>query len=587
MQRTLPECVRSCLGLCLLTMCGWSCAGLMPGRCSELGAGYDPFEAPATLGTDVAGPDLLWQSTIKGYLSDSTGLPRTTARKAPAKPVVEQPVVIADKPPVTDQPVVTKEVGPEKPATTPSPFRKWITPRAGSTVSPAVPADRTGSAAAPLVAPDRTPDGPALTPPVQEDSVPEVARRTMPQRTYNRTRTSQTAQPQNASQNQRQVKPAPQTTGNTSKSEQEATPLELAPITPAAPESQQGETELPPLNRNQQAMRSLVRRVLNYYYDHPMNTRDRSPWEVMHVALSYESKSRLLVGGPTGKPVSAAGWLCYNQPCRNMRLMYVDDEGELQVRSAPAFQGHEGQLLAMLAQAKISSDYPMLVDGRDLTVKDLIRAEMRTCYPRTELTFKLIGLMYYLDSETTWVNDQGQDWSIRKLITEEMRQPIRGATCGGSHRLSGLTLAYKTREARGEPMDGEFLAAQRFVAQYQQQAFRLQNPDGSFSTNWFQGKENRDDLDRQLRTTGHVLEWLLYSATDRELNSPRTTKAVYFLANLLWTNRYRDWDSGILGHSLHSLVLYDRLKFSMYDAPGEDTPVAVRNTSPGGRRSSR
>ena len=252
-------------------------------------------------------------------------------------------------------------------------------------------------------------------------------------------------------------------------------------------------------------MRENVRRVLRYYYDHPMNTRDRSPWEMMHAALTYEVHSRVLQGGPQGKPVSAVGWLCFNQSCRRMKLMYIDDEGELNVRVGPALQGHRGQLLAILAQGKVSSEYPMLVDGHELKIKDLIKVEMETCYPRTELTFKLIGLMHYLDSETKWVNDQGMQWNMRKLVSEELAQPIRGAACGGTHRLSGLTLAYKTRQARGEPVDGEYAQAQRFVAQHQLYTFRTQNSDGSFSTNWFQGREDENDIDRKLKTTGHML----------------------------------------------------------------------------------
>lgn len=359
-----------------------------------------------------------------------------------------------------------------------------------------------------------------------------------------------------------------------SKKNDDETEAELIPV------------KLKPLTNSQKVMRENVRRVLKYYYDRPMNTRDRSPWEMMHAALSYEVHSRVLQGGPQGKPVSAVGWLCFNQSCRRMKLMYIDDEGDLNVRVGPALQGHRGQLLAILAQAKVSSEYPMLVDGHELKIKDLIKEEMETCYPRTELTFKLIGLMHYLDSETQWVNDQGMQWNMRKLVSEEIKQPIRGAACGGTHRLSGLTLAYKTRQARGESVDGEYAQAQRFVAQHQQYTFRTQNPDGSFSTNWFQGREDEKDIDRKLKTTGHMLEWLLYSSTDRELNSRNTTRAVYFLTNLMYQNRYRDWESGPLGHAIHALVVYDRLMFSKYDTPG-DMPMAIRDTTASGSRGTR
>ncbi len=345
---------------------------------------------------------------------------------------------------------------------------------------------------------------------------------------------------------------------------------EVAPVTPTPPAS-----KLPPLTRSQINLRKRVRSVLTHYYNRPLNTRDRSPWELMHAMLAFEAHSKVLQGGPNGKPITAVGWLCYNQACKRRTLMYVDDDGKLQVRVGPALQGHRGQLLAMLAQSRINENYPMLVEGNELKIADLIEMEKRTCYPRTELTFKLIALMHYLDSNETWLNDQGREWSIPQLISEELRQPVRGAACGGTHRLSGLTLAYKTREKRGEPVDGQYLKAKKFVSRYQQYAYRLQNRDGSFSTEWFRGPGNEDSLDRKLKTTGHILEWLLYAAGENELKHWRTTKAVNYLSNIMQRNRYKDWEAGPLGHAVHALLVYDRLVFSPYDEPGE-SPVATR-----------
>ena len=493
-----------------------------------------------------------------------------------------------------------------------SPFSKWIAPRSNeqrpapsqpaSSPPPSLEETRLKSVPTPqaTAAPDRTAEGPVFMAPGGRETVAqpeaeqprlEIARRTLPRsrsRNSNNRSVGEILNPDAITREESQS-PAAESTEFPSRDARELEEIEsnATPLSELLPKVGEPKTEpttepevevqLPPLTKSQLALRSHVRRVLKHYYDHPMNTRDRSPWELIHAALSYEIHSRVLQGGPDGKPVSAVGWLCFNQPCRKMKLMYVNDEGDLQVRVGPALQGHRGQLLAILAQSKVSSEYPMLVDGHEMKVKNLVRDEMATCYPRTELTFKLIGLMYYLDSNTQWVNDQGMAWDLRKLVSEEIRQPIRGAACGGTHRLSGLTLAYKTRQQRGEPVDGVYQQAQRFVAQHQLYAYRMQNPDGSFSTNWFQGRENKDDIDRKLKTTGHILEWLLYSATDRELKSPRTARAVYYLANLMYTNRYRDWEAGPLGHSLHALMLYDRMMFSQYDEPS-NVPVAIRDS---------
>jgi hypothetical protein len=355
-----------------------------------------------------------------------------------------------------------------------------------------------------------------------------------------------------------------------------ATPLNPdAYETPDAPGARSG--YLPPLTNNQRALRDKVRQVLKYYYDRPLNTGDRGPWEVMHCTLSFELYSRIRQGGPDGAPITAVGWLCFNQPCRNRTLMYLNEDGDLRVRVGPALQGHEGQLLAILAQARVREEYPIKVEGQDFTIADLIEVEKSTCYPKTELTFKLIGLQRYLDINARWVNDQGMTWDFPTLVREEMQQPVRTAACGGTHRISGLTLAVKKRRTSGLPVDGVYAEAAQFVANYQNYAYRLQNNDGSFSTEWFKGPGNEPDIDRRLKTTGHILEFLVYAADDAQLTNYRTVRAVNYLANIMWANRTREWEAGPLGHAIHSLVLYDRLAFAKYDAPSAGAPVATRN----------
>ncbi len=331
---------------------------------------------------------------------------------------------------------------------------------------------------------------------------------------------------------------------------------------------------LPPLTKNQILLRSKVRQVLKHYYNRPLSAADRSPWEVMHGMLSFEVHSRVLQGGPKSQPITAVGWLCFNQPCENRTLMYLNEDGDLRVKVGPALQGHHGQLLALLAQARVRSDYPMKVEGKDFTVADLIEVEKLTCYPKTELTFKLIGLQRYLDIEETWVNDQGMQWDFPKLIAEEMAQPVRTAACGGTHRLAGLALAVKKRKAAGLPIDGQYAAAQKFVAHYQNYAYRLQNSDGSFSTQWFNGSAADPDIDRRLKTTGHQLELLIYAGSEEQLHYYRTVRAVNYLANIMYANRTRDWEAGPLGHAIHALVLYDRLAFGPDDAVPDAGPMA-------------
>jgi hypothetical protein len=341
---------------------------------------------------------------------------------------------------------------------------------------------------------------------------------------------------------------------------------------PAAP-------PLPPLTQNQKNLRAKVRRVIKSYYTRPLNSRDNDPWELMHGMLAYGVKSQIRQGSPQGKTITLVGWMCYNRPSKGFTLLYMTPENELRAKQGVGLQGHMGQFLAMLAQCQVSPDYPIRVRNSEFTIKDLIEAEKETCYPKTELTFKLIALMHYLDSDDTWVNDQGQSWNIPRLIREELAQPIRGAACGGTHRLSGLSLAARTRVRRGEPLDGEYLRAAQFVEKYQNYAFQLQNRDGSLSTEWFRGRGDEDDTDRRVKTTGHILEWLCYSVEDKEVRSARMFRAANYLSSLLSSNFNHEWEVGPLGHAIHALRLYDERVFQPYDGQEEVAKKPARKSA--------
>ena len=328
-------------------------------------------------------------------------------------------------------------------------------------------------------------------------------------------------------------------------------------------------TDLPPLSRQMISLRSRVRTVLKGYYRKALASRENDPWEVMHGMLAYGVHSRIHEGNQNGQLITSVGWLCYNKPCKGQTLLYVTPSGELRAKYGVGLQGHLGQFLAMLAQCHVSPDYPIRVGDNQFTIADLIEAEKKTCYPKSELTFKLIALQHYADLDDKWVNDQGVEWDFPRLISEELAQPIRGAACGGTHRLSGLSLVVKARQARGEPLDGEYQKANEFVKKYQQYAFRLQNRDGSLSTSWFRGAGDEDDDDRRIKTTGHILEWLCYSLSDEQLREPHTVRAVTYLANLMYSNYDHEWEIGPRSHATHALLLYDQRVFQPYDKDGE------------------
>ena len=322
----------------------------------------------------------------------------------------------------------------------------------------------------------------------------------------------------------------------------------------------ESEQEVPLSPEMAQLKKRTQAALAHYYQNWTLNTRDHSPWEVMHAIVAYGVDTRLRRGGPGGEPMTAIGHLCFSGVCKNQPILTIR-KNELYALRGPGVQGHSGQFLAILAQSYLQRDYPLYVGGQKFTLEDLIAAEQKDCEAGTELTFKLISLMHYLPSDAKWTNFQGQEWSLERLIREEIVQPVRGAACGGTHRLMGLSYAVRKREQRGEPITGMYLEAQKYIDQYHNYTWSLQNPDGSFSTSWFVRKEARNDIDRRMQTTGHTLEWLAFSLSDEELRDPRMVKAVKYITDLLLNESVSEWEIGHLGHALHALQIYNERVF--------------------------
>ncbi len=332
------------------------------------------------------------------------------------------------------------------------------------------------------------------------------------------------------------------------------------------------------------ALCEKIRTVLARNYKRHQSARDNSPWEMMHAIIAYGVDTQIYKEGPGSETVNAIGYMCYNYPCRGQRMLYISG-GKVDASRGVGVQGHGGQFLAILAQSRVMSNYPMMVDGKQFTLEDLIEREKETCVSGEELTFKLIALSHFLDPDATWTTSNGQTWSIERLVREELRAPIRGAACGGTHRLMGYSYALKKRAQRGKPITGDFERAQIYLRDYHRYTFGLQNPDGSFSTAWFERKAADPSIDRRIKTSGHILEWITFSLSDDELRDPRMVNAVDYLATLMLANDGHSWEIGPLGHALHGLLLYENRVFKnvvpmrtapLADGQAEVTPLEAR-----------
>jgi hypothetical protein len=313
----------------------------------------------------------------------------------------------------------------------------------------------------------------------------------------------------------------------------------------------------PPRSQRLDRLRSRIAQTLAAYQRRPLNTAQHSPWEIMHGFIGFGIPTQIRVGGPGGQLANAIGWMNAGGRCRG-QVMLVAGENHPRALYGVGVQGHAAQYLAILAQCRVAANSPIALGGREFTVADLVEDEKLNCRPKTELTFALIGLAHYLQTDTVWQSRDGQTWSLERLMAEEIEQPIRTAPCGGTHRLFGLAYGCQRRLKAVGSLDGVYARADKYVREYQQFTMaRLQNRDGSFSTEWFKYPADReDDIDRKIQTTGHILEWLVASLDQERLYQPQVMAAAEFLATALARETSRAWKIGPLGHALHALNIY-------------------------------
>ncbi|MFM8413461.1 MAG: hypothetical protein ACKOCX_01920 [Planctomycetota bacterium] len=305
-------------------------------------------------------------------------------------------------------------------------------------------------------------------------------------------------------------------------------------------------------------LRRQIDQTLKIYQRRPLNTAEHTPWEVMHGFIAFGIPTQVRVGGPAGDLVSAIGWSNMGGKCRGQTMLSTSDGRLVALKGYFGVQGHSAQYLAILAQCRVAASSPISVDGRKFTVADLIEEEKLACKPATELTFSLIALAHYLPTDATWTSRDGEKWSLARLVEEEIVQPIRGAPCGGTHRLFGLAYGCQRRLRLTGQLDGVYLRADRYVRDFQNFTLsKLQNRDGSFSTEWFKYAADReDDVDRKIQTTGQILEWLVSSLDQERLYEPRVVAAAEFLCRTLSQEPSREWKIGPPGHALHALNTY-------------------------------
>ncbi|MCA9227038.1 MAG: ADP-ribosylation factor-directed GTPase activating protein isoform b [Pirellulaceae bacterium] len=316
-------------------------------------------------------------------------------------------------------------------------------------------------------------------------------------------------------------------------------------------------------------LRDEIDAILTWtYQNRHLNLRDHAAWQILHGALTYQ---RDFLVDHNGQRVSAVdhilqggsmtGWVARPgnmiEQTGRVGLQTVLEQG------SKTGQGHTDQWMAILAQCELPPDQPIQLDGQTFTMEDMIWQAMWDV-PRNvdrEYSWTLIGLTSYLPTDFQWQAQDGQTWSIEKLVQIETEHDVHASACGGTHRMIGLSMALNRHLAAGGKLEGVWQAAHDHIEQRKAEAFKYQNPDGSFSSNYMARPGTTSDMSQRIGSSGHVLEFLTLASTDEELHKPAMQRAVRHVCQLLEQTKSIDLECGGLYHAAHGLLLYRQRVF--------------------------
>lgn len=280
-------------------------------------------------------------------------------------------------------------------------------------------------------------------------------------------------------------------------------------------------------------------------------------WTVFHGILGL-GPDITLKHPELGTRVKAVDYLCDGGELRGLRFLPTEYGVDVETGEMFVSQGHQDQFIAEMAQCGLPADRVFRVSGKEYTFRDFVRhSQMRArVTANQELSWTILVVGQYLGTDLAWTNSYGEKLHFEDLVRYEVDAKVEQAACGGTHRLFGLNWVYNLHLREGGKRVGVWkdLAAEQ--VRYQQRARQYQNPEGSFSTDFFRGPGNAADMQLRMNTTGHILEWLAYSLPEAELRQEWMERAVNRLALMFFEIQDRPMEGGTLYHAVHGLRIY-------------------------------
>jgi hypothetical protein len=188
-----------------------------------------------------------------------------------------------------------------------------------------------------------------------------------------------------------------------------------------------------------------------------------------------------------------------------------------------------------------------------------------------------MALTAYYPTDYTWQAGDGSEYSIEKHVEIELGHNLDNSACGGTHRMTALTMTFNRHVEAGRPVTGVWKKLQDRIAECVEKSRQYQNSDGSLSSNYFARPGKSADLAICMGSAGHVMEFLATALNKDELTQPWVQRAVLDVCKTFRKTKPVDVECGALFHAAHGLVLYREKVFgprTFGDSPPAATTAA-------------
>jgi len=347
-------------------------------------------------------------------------------------------------------------------------------------------------------------------------------------------------------------------------------------------------TGAPRINRNEidysfdrRNLPETVNKAIGISQRRMLSTHINTPWQILHGMLALRNDYQLR---HQGRPVNALEYLSNGA---RFKGAYWFEKTAYGGRAHPYngtmwdFEGHVNQSLALIAMSNPPLSHKFTVQGGEtITMQDMVNHAKMMVNTKEEITWSLWFLTHYVDQDEEWTNAYNQYWSMEQLVAHQTRFEPTRAPCGGTHGLFALAYARNAYLQKHGQLRGAWLEADQKLQHYVAAAKSMQNRDGSFSTGFFKSTGYSRDVEERLKTSGHMLEWLMMALPKAELEKSWVESAVNAVAIDLIRSASQNAECGALYHSLHALVLY-RQRMMPESVPQPETLAEIERTPVG------